>query len=167
MAATPSSIHDFVSDSDDIQKHTFLKVVFWPKLWGEFSTPSGHRWRWRTIPFTQRSARRIPDTLHGVYAFVIHPRIVRHPGYRFIVYVGKADRMSIRERFLSYFNNKKNLTRPQITRFMVKYDGFVDFTFCEVSKKHINDAENALLSSIVPVLNKRFPVRLSAIMRAF
>jgi len=75
--------------------------------------------------------------------------------------------MSIRDRFLSYFSTKKNLKRPQITRFMVKYDGFVDFTFCEVSKKDIKDAEDALLAAIVPVLNKRFPVRLSAIMRAF
>ena len=103
-----------------------------------------------------------------VYTFAIAPDVAQHPLLYLVTYVGKAYRMTLHDRFLSYFSEKKNLKRPHIRDFLRRYDGFVMFSFCpivDVSK--ISEIEDELISALIPRLCKQYPGKVSDMVRAF
>ena len=143
-------------------------VIMSPSLWAGFTTPSLHVWNWNSVPFQRDFADCVPHDEHGLYTFTIAPRVAEHPLLYLISYVGKADAMTLRARFLTYFSQKRSVKRPQIGYFLRKYDGFIMFSFCPVKETEIIPGiEDELISALMPYLNKRWPGAVSDERRAF
>lgn len=164
-----TELHDFDQQVDMMQAYSWNRIITWPKLWDEFKTPPNHVWNWDSVPFQRNCSDDVPDDQHGVYTFAITSNVAQHPLLYLVTYVGKADRMTLQERFLSYFGEKKMLRkRPYIGRFLRRYDGYIMFSFCPVSDiSIINEIENELINALVPPLCRRYPDKVSAMRRAF
>ena len=163
-----SELHDFKRQVGEMQSHNWTRVVMWPRLWSEFKTPANHVWHWDSVPLEKSCSNAVPDDQHGVYTLTIAPPVARHPLLYFVTYVGKADKMTLQARFLSYFNEKQNLKRPHITLFLDQYDGFIKFSFCPVTDvSKISYIERELITALVPPLCKDLPAKVSPMVRAF
>ena len=96
------------------------------------------------------------------------PGVAEHPLLYLVTYVGKADRMTLRARFLSYFSEKRKIDRPHVGRFLRQYDGFIMFSYCPVADvSKINEIENQLNAALIPPLCRDYPDEVSAERRAF
>ena len=163
-----AELHDFDQQVDAMKAHTWNRIVMWPQLWSEFKTPSNHVWNWDSVPFQRNCSEAVPNDQYGVYTFAIAPRVAQHPLLYLVTYVGKAERMTLQARFLSYFNEKKNLKRPHISQFLRRYDGFITFSFCPVADvSTISEIEDELLNGLIPRLCRQYPAKVSAMVRAF
>ena len=163
-----SELHDFDERVDMMQARVWNDIVMAPQLWSEFKTPLNHIWKWDSVPFQRDCSDAIPNDRHGVYTFAIAPGVAEHPLLYLVTYVGKADRMTLRARFLSYFSEMRKLDRPHVGRFLRRYDGFVMFSYCpvvDVSK--IYEIENRLNAALLPPLCRDYPDEVSAERRAF
>lgn len=155
---------ELIQDVDEAKKHIFQRVIFWRSRWEEFSPPAGIAWRWKSVPFTKSSAKYIPDRKHGLYTFVLCPKVAAHPKNHFVLYVGKADRTSLRQRFQQYLQEMKKLKRAQICYALNKYDGYLEFCFTTVRQQgDIAPGEDALISALWPPLNHQYPASVSHI----
>ena len=163
-----TELHDFDQQVDLMDAHSWDSIVMWPQLWSEFTTPPNHIWNWDSVPFRRDCSDAVPDDQHGVYTFAIAPGVAQHPLLYLVTYVGKAYRMTLRARFLSYFNEKRSLKRPRIGRFLRRYDGFIMFSFCPVADvSAISEIEDQLINALISRLCKRYPDKVSAMARAF
>lgn len=151
-----------------MKAHEWDRVLMLPQLWSEFKTPLNHVWNWGSVPFEKSYSDAVPDDRHGVYTFAIAPGVAQHPLLYFVTYVGKADRMTLQARFLSYFYERTSIKRPQIGRFLRRYDRFIMFSFCPIADvSTIYKIENQLISALFPPLCRQFPDKVSAARRAF
>jgi len=136
-----------------------------PRNWGKFPRlpfPIS----WQPVPFDAASIGSIPSKSHGVYTFVIDPRVCSHPKNSFVAYVGKADRMTIRARFKTYLRDKEKLKRPQITYLLGKYYKHLEFCFLEVPSSHsIEHVEDSLIEALDPPFNHEQPAEVSLVRR--
>jgi hypothetical protein len=156
----------FTHNVDECKSHIIPRVIFWPKQWKSFSAPKTIAWSWTTIPFNKSGVNRIPIRKHGLYCFIINPGIANHPQSHLMLYVGKADKMTIRERFKSYFQDMKKVKRPAICYYLNKYIGYLDFCFTPINKvSDINKGEQSLISALIPPANNSFPATVSKIIR--
>ena len=161
-----SSPADLTQSIDAAKAHVISRVIFWPARWKKFSAPPGIRWGWRSVPFEQSSSLLVPDDKHGLYSFVLCPKVASHPKNHFILYVGKADRMTLRARFLSYFQEMAKVKRPTICYILNKYSGYLEFCFTPVQQRNeIERGEDCLLSAILPPFNTDFPAEVSETIR--
>lgn len=161
-------LHDFDQQVDAMKADIISPTIMSPKLWTKFTTPEFHVWNWNSVPLQRNYAECVPHDKHGVYTFTIAPGVAEHPLLYLISYVGKADDMTLRARFLSYFSEKCSLKRPHIGYFLRKYEGFIMFSFCPIKEtEFISEIEDGLISALLPHLNKRWPGTVSDKRRAF
>jgi hypothetical protein len=121
---------------------------------------------WNTIPFKRAAAQQITATDHGVYSFVIDPRVLSHPKNSFVAYVGKADRLTIKKRFESYFREKATIKRPAITVLLNRYSKYLEFCFLPITNGTLIPAvEDALIIALDPPFNRQYPAQVSKIRR--
>jgi hypothetical protein len=155
---------DLVRDIEEA-KADLTPFTISPRNWKSFpSLPFSLSWS--TVPFKPASVNSIPATLHGIYTFVIDPRVCSHPKNSFVAYVGKAERMTIRARFESYLRDKGKLKRPHITYLLTKYKKHLDFCFLEVPQPHsIEGVEDSLIAALDPPFNHEQPVEVSLVRR--
>lgn len=118
------------------------------------------------MPFDKASASQVPNDGHGVYSFVLSPNVGAHPKNYFVLYVGKADKMTLRARFNSYFADMKRVKRPQICYALNMWEGYLEFCFTTIKfPQDIEVAENRLLDALLPPFNAQFSARVSKIIR--
>lgn len=159
-----SAAYDLIRDIEEA-KADRTPFSISPRNWGKFPRLK-FKFSWSTVPFTATSVNAIPATVHGVYTFVIDPRVCSHPRNCFVAYVGKAERMTIRARFESYLRDREKLKRPQITYLLTKYKKHLDFCFIEVPQPHsIENVEDSLIAALDPPFNHEQPVEVSLVRR--
>jgi len=157
---------DLMRSIDVAKSHVIQRVVFWPERWKEFNPPVSITWNWSSVPFEKTSSLSVPNDKHGLYSFVLCPGVASHPRNYFILYVGKADNMSLRERFRSYFQDMQRVKRPPISYLLMKYAGYLEFCFTPVEEKNdIEGGEQSLLTALMPPFNTTLPGKVSAIIR--
>lgn len=156
----------FIDEVDDAKKYVITPpILFWPAKWRAFSVP-GVTWQWKSVPFRTSSIANVPDASHGVYSFSISPLVADHPYNSFLIYIGKADAMSLRARFKSYFIEAENAKRPSIGYMFKKYKDNLFFCYVEISNSAlISKAEDSLLSALIPICNHRLPAEVSRVIR--
>jgi hypothetical protein len=149
---------------DEAKTHVIGRVIFWTRRWTEFRPPVGITWNWNAVPFDRKSASQVPDNEHGLYTFILCPNVASHPKNHFVLYVGKADKTTLRQRFQNYFQEKNKVKRPHICHALNKYDGHLEFCFTTVaSQADIQAGEDALLIALMPPYNDEFPATVSQI----
>ncbi len=164
-----TELYDFDQQVDAMKADVISPpVIMSPNLWARFTTPSLHVWNWNWVPFQRDFAKCVPHDKHGVYTFTIAPGVAEHPLLYLVSYVGKADNMTLKARFLTYFSEKRSVKRSQIGYFLRKYDGFIMFSFCPVKETEIiSEIEDSLISALMPYLNRSWPGEVSDKRRAF
>jgi hypothetical protein len=164
--ATLEQPNDLIVAIDEAKAYIFQRAIYWPKRWQEFSTPKSITWKWQSVPFHKSSYKCIPDNKHGLYSFVLCPNVAQHPKNHFILYIGKADKMTLRQRFKSYLQEMQRIKRPAIFYTLNRYSGYLEFCFTPAKDpKDIATAERSLLSALIPPLNTDFPASVSKIIR--
>jgi hypothetical protein len=157
---------DFCREVDEAKSCIIQRVIFWPKKWNVFNPPKDIIWKWKSVPFSCTNETKVPNDKHGLYSFVICPQIAKHPHYNLVLYIGKAEDMTLRARFKSYFQDMKRVKRPPICYHLNKYSGFINFCFTPVSNRDdIKQGEDSLLSAFLPPCNTDFPAEVSEIIR--
>jgi hypothetical protein len=155
---------DLIRDIEEA-KADLTQFSISPRNWGKFPKLP-FTLSWNTVPFDSASIKSIPAKSHGVYTFVIDPKVCSHPKNSFVAYVGKAERMTIRARFESYLRDKEKLKRPQITYLLGKYYKNLAFCFLEVPSPHsIEHVEDSLIAALDPPFNHEQPVEVSLVRR--
>lgn len=141
-------------------------ILLWPKLWNEWNPPIQLRWKGKK--FSKSSQNNIPNK-SGVYAFVIQPGITIGLPISVLMYIGQTDR-PLRQRFGEYLHEMKNPTgRPAISTLLQMYTSKHLFFYCAIvrSPSLPRDIETLLLESLVPPMNRKYPAKISRIVRAF
>jgi hypothetical protein len=158
---------DLVDAFDDAKAQIVDKVIFWKRRWGEFQPPTGISWNWISVPFDTSAVSSVPNNQHGLYTFVLCPRVASHPKNHFILYVGKAQKSTLRARFQHYFQEMKKVKRPHICIALNKYKGHLEFCYTTISNQQdIPLGEDALLVALMPPFNEDYPASVSQIMAA-
>jgi hypothetical protein len=162
-AASPS---DLVQLIDVAKGHVINRVICWPDRWKLFTPPPGITWNWQSVPFDKSSSSAVPNDQHGLYSFILSPGVASHPRNHLVLYIGKADKMTLRERFHSYFRDMRRVSRPAITYVLTKYFGYLEFCFTPVAQSvDIDPGEGSLLSALIPPYNTDFPGEVSEVIR--
>src|SRR5579859_621472 len=158
----PQALVDAV---DDAKAHIVEGVIFWKRRWGEFQPPAGINWNWVSVPFDKSAVSSVPNNQHGLYTFVLCPNVASHPKNHFILYVGKAEKSTLRQRFQHYFQEMKKVKRPHICYALNKYQGHLEFCYATIStQQDIPLGEDALLVALMPPFNEDYPASESQIM---
>jgi hypothetical protein len=157
---------DLVQAVDVAGAHVIRRAIFWPERWKAFNPPPSIAWNWQSVPFEKASAAAVPADEHGLYSFILCPGVASHPRNYFVLYVGKADNMTLRARFRSYFRDMKRVKRPALAFVLTKYFGHLEFCFVPVSQaSDIDPGEESLLSALIPPFNTQFRGEISEIIR--
>jgi hypothetical protein len=158
---TPQTL---VNDVDDAKSQLIPRAIFWKERWAQFRAPPRIQWRWQSVPFDRSALRRVPNDRHGIYTFVLTPNVAAHPKNHFILYVGKAEKTTLRERFQHYFQEMQKIKRPHICYALNKYEGHLQFCYATIpNRSDIQAAEDALLTALMPPFNENFPAEVSSI----
>lgn len=117
---------------------------------------------WQPVPFSTQDVNNVPnDDSRGVYSFVVQPGIAQHPNCSYLLYVGKVEDQSFRDRYRNYLterNKGENARRVHVSRMLQKWDGFLWFYYAPVDEAAlISPIEDALLAAYLPPANRRVP----------
>lgn len=144
------------SIADDLRAYNVSSMVLSPNRWSSFkyTTPLV----WQKVKFDRQDVPNIPDDKFGIYTFIVDAGIANHPHCSYLLYLGKAEKQSLRKRINQYFyelNNPKG--RPPIQDMIENWGThlYVCFTSIDDTSK-INSLENALLEAFVPPMNQQY-----------
>lgn len=155
---------DLVEAVDDAKSNIIQRAIFWKQRWAEFTPPAGIVWNWISVPFENASAKDVPNKKHGLYTFVLCPNVATHPKHHLVLYVGKAHKTTLRQRFQHYFQEMKKVKRPHICYVLNKYDTYLEFCYTVVADNNdIEPGEEALLVALMPPFNDAFPASVAQI----
>lgn len=135
------------------------RMVLAPEHWRKYRIPS--RLKWRGVKFARNNKARVPVGVRGVYTFVVKPGVAQHPSCAYLLYVGKAEKQVLRDRFSQYFTEMgkgDSSRRPHVTEMLRKWDGHLWFYYAEIRpKQYIRKVEDALLVAYLPPTNRTYP----------
>lgn len=157
---------ELVEAVDHVKAHIIQRAIFWKKRWEEFAPPAGIVWNWISVPFENAAVKAVPNKKHGLYTFVLCPNVATHPENHIVLYIGKAQKTTLRQRFRHYFQEKKKVKRAHICYVLNKYEKYLEFCYTEVANQNeIEQAEDALLVALMPPFNDDFPASVAQIIR--
>ncbi len=136
--------------------YRLTRLVLSPEHWKKFSSPS--KLIWGGTKFKPSNAKNVPDGKSGVYSFVVQPNIAEHPACAYLMYVGKAEKQSLRTRFNQYFRHKTDTSRrTNISKMLRLWDKHLWFYFASVADlTKIDATEQALLNAYLPPVNDQY-----------
>lgn len=132
------------------------RMVLSPAHWTSYSL--AHQLAWTATKFDRANRDKVPRNKHGVYSFLVQPGIAEHTACSYLMYVGKAESQSLRDRFEQYFEHLTETSRrTNISKMLRLWDGFLWFCFAPVADQaKIDDTEQALLNAYLPPYNRRY-----------
>ncbi len=117
---------------------------------------------WSSTPFSNLSV--IPDET-GVYSFVAHAGVADHPACNYLLYVGKAQKQTLKTRVSQY---RRVNNRNSITLMLENWRDKLHVYFAPVANRAlITDIENELLKALIPPFNTALPGNLGAVKNLF
>lgn len=140
----------------DLRDHHVDRIVLSPTRWKKYNNKTPLVWSMVKYDKSQKS--NIPDNKGGVYTFVVMPGIGNHPHCSFLLYVGKTERQTLRERFLQYFGEEKRKGgRIHIQAMLGNWKEYLWFCFATIDdENNIESVEDDLISAFVPPFNRVF-----------
>ena len=155
---------DLVDAVDDAKSNIIQRAIYWRRCWQEFAPPAGIAWNWISVPFSKTSAKAIPNKEHGLYSFILCPNVAAHPRNHVVLYVGKAEKTTLRKRFQHYLQEMKKVKRSHICYALNKYESYLEFCYTVVANQNdIEPGEDALLVALMPPFNDEFPASVAQI----
>jgi hypothetical protein len=99
--------YDFIANSALVVELSYFRernFVLSPRHWGQCTIPISLSWT--IVRFHPAEIPNVPSALSGVYSFVLQPGIANHPACSYLLYIGKAENQSFRDRFRQYLREK-------------------------------------------------------------
>jgi hypothetical protein len=154
----------------ELKDFRLWRMVLSPFQWQSCNLPVSLVWH--AVRFDRANLNRVPDNAKGVYTFIVKPGIANHPSCAYLMYVGKAEKQALRDRFSQYLAEKdkgENSRRPHVTEMLLKWEGFLWFYYAEISDTtRIRRVEDDLLTAYLPPSNRTFPSKVRrAVARLF
>jgi hypothetical protein len=142
---------------DEVKLHA-EQVVLSPAMWGRYKSKRGLKWT--KVRFDETSTLQIPLS-RGLYAFVVSPPAEDFPPSNWLFYIGEVgakggEGRTLRARFNEYLGELTRMTRPKVATYLNRYDGHIDFYYCELDwKAHpIKLIESKLITALWPDANR-------------
>lgn len=153
--------YDLATDADSGRR--FLQAfILWPQQWRRCAAFRGVRWR--RIKYVPSQIRTLPNE-PGIYAFVVSPSVGGTPDFNYLLYVGKAERQTLRDRCGQYrYEPRRRKPRVHIVRMLRNWRGHLHLYYAPVLRD-VTDVEDRLLAAFMPPCNPDLPGRLSGIGR--
>ncbi len=145
------------------------RFILWPKRWREYLRDHGDiTFEWQRFRLDLSEAEDVPDK-PGVYTILIEPGIAGHPHCSFLVYVGKAEKQTLKTRFKQYLTSEqKPKARPYIIYLMREYADYLVFCCSELPVGVGADkAEQALQEGYIPPYCRALPATIRRVIGAF
>ena len=142
--------YDFIQISDDAKSYS-TNFLLWKTQWEAYQNPS-LKLSWEVIKFDSKNQGKIPQE-KGLYAFTIKPSIA-NLGLSYLIYIGQTGD-SLQNRFKDYLQVKRTTKRPNIARYLKKWDTFIYFYYIVIedySKTELKNLETKLLDAFTPPL---------------
>lgn len=115
---------------------------------------------WSSVKFEPSQKKHVPQE-PGLYAFVARIPYLGLPAHGWVMYIGQAgdgdSRNTLRERFGSYFADKKNPLRPRLYWLLNAWDNHLEFFFTPLPsrKSELVNLETNLLGAFRPPFTDR------------
>jgi hypothetical protein len=138
-----------------LKKYNVDRIVLSPKLWKACKLPVSLNWS--VVKYHKSQKSKLPKS-QGVYTFVVKPGIVNHPECAYVMYVGKTEKQTFRERFSQYFIEEKNPKGREHIKIMAKF-WKDNLWYCYAPVANVNlidDIEDQLRNAFVPPYNREF-----------
>jgi hypothetical protein len=161
-------MHDIFDKEKTLEGWHVKRLFLSPSQWTKRNLPV--ELTWTSIKFTEKNKERIPKGSHGVYTFVAIPEIANHDACAYLLYVGKADKRTFRDRYGDYLYEKRlgDKTRRVNLEPLWQLGNFLWFYYAPVAKEHIEKVEDELLMAYIPPTNDKFPAKIrDAVERLF
>ncbi|MCX7860152.1 MAG: hypothetical protein N2385_08680, partial [Chloroflexus sp.] len=100
-----------IDELKELRNYHVNRLILSPKQWSQYCVDIDLNWE--IVKFDKKNKNLIPNNQSGVYTFVIKPNIANHPECAYLMYVGKTERQTFRDRFMQYFRERKK-GRPRI-----------------------------------------------------
>lgn len=84
-----------------LQRYNVQRFILCPMQWKAYKNPAALTWK--RVRFAKGSIPKVPNSSGGVYAFVVKPRILSHPAFNYLLYIGETSRQTLQDRFKNYF----------------------------------------------------------------
>lgn len=155
------SKHDLVDRQVSEGRDLLCKFLLWERQFRSYGLDL--ELNWRSIRALRDNASALPQS-QGVYAFVVKPSVANLHWAGYILYVGKTEDQTFRERFPQYFaEQKREKPRLWVRRMFKFWPNCLYYYFAETAANDADRAEEELLKALVPPNNERFPGRLAVI----
>jgi hypothetical protein len=141
----------------DLAYYRVNRFVLCPPHWKKYTALTALNWQ--RVKFDKHHHPSVPNNKHGVYSFVVEPEIADHPSVKYLLYVGKAEKLSFHARFYNYLREKKRKKpRDHIVQMTTKWPKHLYFYWAEITNGAIiTDVEDQLLEAFLPPHNRDFP----------
>lgn len=142
--------------TDELRRFQVSTMILSPMRWTSYSNTTPLEWH--KVKFDQEDLSRVPDDAFGIYTFVVDAAVANHPHCSYLLYLGKAERQSLRSRIKQYFYEPQNPKgRGPIQDMILKWHThlFVCYT-CIEDTTQIDNLENSLLEAFVPPMNQNY-----------
>lgn len=151
--------------TEELRKYA-ISMVLAPNRWTDYKNTL--QLTWQTIRFDLSELEQVPDDQNGVYSFVVDAGIAGHPHCSYLLYIGKAERQSLRKRIKQYFYEADDPKgRAPVQDMILDWHTHLRVCFATVQDvTAIDDLEDSLISAFVPPINQRFTGELGAANRA-
>ena len=140
----------------DLIKYNVSSMILSPTRWSNYNNPTPLNWQ--RIKFVQENLDRVPDDAFGIYTFIVDAGVANHPHCSYLLYLGKAEKQSLRDRIRQYFyepNNPKG--RGPIQDMILNWHTHLYVCFARVENTStIDDLENSLLEAFIPPMNQNY-----------
>lgn len=153
--------HDLIDRQVSEGKDLLCKFLLWEKQLNAYQ--SSLQLTWNSIPAEKSNFAMLPQT-QGVYAFVVKPGVANLDWAGYILYIGKTESQTFRERFPQYFY-EKNREKPRlwVRRMFKHWPNKLFYYYAETPASDADATEAELLKALMPPHNERFPGRLAAV----
>jgi hypothetical protein len=138
------------------------RFILHSELWVNCSIETT-RLRWERVKFSSAGVKSLPARGSGIYSFVAEPEVAGHNAVGYLLYVGKAQGQSLRNRLTSYLcEPQKDKPRIHIVQMLRKWPNHLWLHYALVSNETtIGIIEDALLEAFLPPFNRRFPASIA------
>ena len=162
---TKQSIESRRKLTDELRRYA-ISMVLSPNRWTGYT--NSLKLNWQSIRFDQSELVQVPDDKNGVYSFIVDAGIAGHPYCSYLLYIGKAERQSLRKRIGQYFYEAKDPKgRAPVQDMILDWHEHLVVCFAVVQNAaDIDGLEDSLLSAFVPPINQKFTGELGAATRA-
>ena len=152
---------------DEFGRYRIQRFILHPGLWNAFP-PMAPSLTWTKIKFSNTTVRNLPNNKYGIYSFIAEPQIAGHNAIGYLLYVGKAQDQSLRDRVTSYlYESQKTKPRIHISEMLDHCPDHLWLHYAEIAdQRSIKKIEDALLEAFLPPFNRDFPATISHMVRA-